>query len=428
MRLLLKITFLGLFTISSNLNAQITIRENNIIEKAVLKPRTFDSLSNISMQKRFIDYKQFIGYKLFFLPTSKKFKSDYVERINFLTTKNSKEIVKSGKIPFEEVHLYSRYTNMKLKGIQLEQYEGWKKKYENIDKEETNIYEPQFYHSKTDPTDGKISGEIGTLLEKVEGKYFTILDIVIKPYSEKEYLKLEDIEEDELEWRVAVKVTLKNNETNDTIQWNIKQAREINRHPFYLTSYFEKRQKLHLHKNLVAMKDIENLIDVNTGEIVNIKKGQKWNCSEISFTDSKKSKYIMPFYFLKNGTNEINIDLEEIDNEKFITEEEFNRIELEKKKKEEQKIKEEQERVKKEQENIKQHKNYCLNKFGQKLGSYIADNKVIIGMTKEMCETSWGMPIDINRTILRGLTHEQWVYGWATYLYFDNGILTTIQD
>ena len=47
MRLLLKITFLGLFTISSNLNAQITIRENNIIEKAVLKPRTFDSLSNI---------------------------------------------------------------------------------------------------------------------------------------------------------------------------------------------------------------------------------------------------------------------------------------------------------------------------------------------------------------------------------------------
>ena len=140
MRLLLKITFLGLFTISSNLNAQITIRENNIIEKAVLKPRTFDSLSNISMQKRFIDYKQFIGYKLFFLPTSKKFKSDYVERINFLTTKNSKEIVKSGKIPFEEVHLYSRYTNMKLKGIQLEQYEGWKKKYENIDKE-LKLYE-----------------------------------------------------------------------------------------------------------------------------------------------------------------------------------------------------------------------------------------------------------------------------------------------
>ena len=49
-------------------------------------------------------------------------------------------------------------------------------------------------------------------------------------------------------------------------------------------------------------------------------------------------------------------------------------------------------------------------------------------MTKEMCETSWGMPIDINRTVLRGLTHEQWVYGWAMYLYFNNGILTTIQN
>ena len=162
MKLLLKITFLGLFTISSNLNAQIMIRDNNIIEKAVLKPKKIDSLSNISVQKRFIDYKQFIGYKLFFLPTSKKFKSDYTEKINFLSTKNNKQIIKDGKIPFEEVHLYKMYTNIKLKGAASEQYEGWKKKYENIDKEETNIYEPKFYHTKTDPTDGKISGNIGT--------------------------------------------------------------------------------------------------------------------------------------------------------------------------------------------------------------------------------------------------------------------------
>ena len=37
-------------------------------------------------------------------------------------------------------------------------------------------------------------------------------------------------------------------------------------------------------------------------------------------------------------------------------------------------------------------------------------------------------PINRNRTIVSGLTSEQWVYGWGTYLYFDNGKLTAIQD
>ena len=49
-------------------------------------------------------------------------------------------------------------------------------------------------------------------------------------------------------------------------------------------------------------------------------------------------------------------------------------------------------------------------------------------MNKEMCRQSWGEPLDINRTIVKGLTHEQWVYGYGTYLYFNNDILTTIQD
>lgn len=53
-----------------------------------------------------------------------------------------------------------------------------------------------------------------------------------------------------------------------------------------------------------------------------------------------------------------------------------------------------------------------------------------IGMTKEQVinRTSWGRPYDINRTITAGRTHEQWVYGNRRYLYFDNGVLTAIQD
>lgn len=53
-----------------------------------------------------------------------------------------------------------------------------------------------------------------------------------------------------------------------------------------------------------------------------------------------------------------------------------------------------------------------------------------IGMTQSQVinGTNWGGPTDINRTITAGGTREQWVYGNRRYLYFDNGILTAIQD
>jgi hypothetical protein len=48
-------------------------------------------------------------------------------------------------------------------------------------------------------------------------------------------------------------------------------------------------------------------------------------------------------------------------------------------------------------------------------------------MTAEMATDSWGKPEAINRTVVSGLVHEQWVFG-STYLYFENGILTAFQD
>ncbi len=54
-------------------------------------------------------------------------------------------------------------------------------------------------------------------------------------------------------------------------------------------------------------------------------------------------------------------------------------------------------------------------------------SKVQIGMSKEMCIESWGEPTKINRTITSGSIHEQWVY-YKSYLYFDDGILSGIQN
>ena len=53
-----------------------------------------------------------------------------------------------------------------------------------------------------------------------------------------------------------------------------------------------------------------------------------------------------------------------------------------------------------------------------------------IGMTQQQVvnDTNWGRPYDVNRTTSRSGVREQWVYGVRRYLYFDNGVLTAIQD
>ena len=58
----------------------------------------------------------------------------------------------------------------------------------------------------------------------------------------------------------------------------------------------------------------------------------------------------------------------------------------------------------------------------------ILDRKVQVGMTDEQVKLSWGNPGKINRTVTVNHVSEQWVYGSSTYLYFDNGVLTSLQD
>ncbi|WP_394175585.1 hypothetical protein [Guptibacillus hwajinpoensis] len=56
--------------------------------------------------------------------------------------------------------------------------------------------------------------------------------------------------------------------------------------------------------------------------------------------------------------------------------------------------------------------------------------KPAIGMTsmEVKYDTSWGKPIDINKTTSANSVTEQWVYDGYKYLYFEDGVLTTIQE
>lgn len=75
----------------------------------------------------------------------------------------------------------------------------------------------------------------------------------------------------------------------------------------------------------------------------------------------------------------------------------------------------------------KVHRDFILKKFGATKGKLILQSKVRLGFTSEMCRYSWGNPSDINKTTGSYGVHEQWVYE-DSYLYFENGILTTIQN
>jgi hypothetical protein len=58
----------------------------------------------------------------------------------------------------------------------------------------------------------------------------------------------------------------------------------------------------------------------------------------------------------------------------------------------------------------------------------VAERRIRIGMTDAMVREAWGKPEDINRTTTTYGVHEQWVYESGNYCYFDDGILTTIQN
>ena len=58
-----------------------------------------------------------------------------------------------------------------------------------------------------------------------------------------------------------------------------------------------------------------------------------------------------------------------------------------------------------------------------------AKGGVSIGMTKaQVLASCWGKPESINRTVTAYGVHEQWVYNLKSYVYFENGVVTAIQN
>lgn len=69
-----------------------------------------------------------------------------------------------------------------------------------------------------------------------------------------------------------------------------------------------------------------------------------------------------------------------------------------------------------------------IEKYGDAFGNMIADRKVAIGMTEEMCRLSWGSPHDKYTTTTKWGVSSVWVYNYKTYLYFYDGELKQIDN
>ena len=58
----------------------------------------------------------------------------------------------------------------------------------------------------------------------------------------------------------------------------------------------------------------------------------------------------------------------------------------------------------------------------------IAKKQINWGMTEEQVAAAWGRPQHVNTDTTQYHTHDQWVYGENTYVYFDDGKLTSSQN
>ena len=149
----------------------------------------------------------------------------------------------------------------------------------------------------------------------------------------------------------------------------------------------------------------QNEIKDKALEQIIIQAQEKINAQDYSSAKTLLEKYkdlgnqtILDMY--NNATNEVN----RIETEKKAREE-AERIAREKKEAEEKAKREAEEKARKKSQGVR------------------------IGMTKQdVLDSSWGKPDHINTTTTKYGVHEQWVYGGGNYLYFDDGILTSIQN
>jgi hypothetical protein len=368
---------------ASTLLSQITSRD--ILEKAIPKPRSYDSLNAFDTKE---DLRIYIGEELYFLPKSTK-------------CENFKESSTIG---------YSDFSNSPRDPGNLKEYQ---------------------YHA----VQGTHQYDFKSDYNKIAGQYFIVDDFIDKTDRNKfNYNEL------------GLYFKLINKEIRDTAYYQIAKVKQhlLSRMliPFIVVGHFEHLKGLYMGQRFQAQQELTDIREINSGQSINCLKGSWWECVDLTLAELEDNIYSKPVLIFKNEKEEeILVEIPEYsvnlkaEKQFFLTPEEISEKErLEKLKEQEiaeQKKQEEKERFAREADRKRKAEEFrqdCISKYGSKYGDYIADGKVVIGMTKEMCRLAWGSPMNINTTTTKYGTNEQWVYSLKHYLYFDDSKLTAIQN
>jgi len=288
---------------------------------------------------------------------------------------------------------------------------------------------------------------------RVRGYYGFYDSPVINPDSfANKYLKILDADGKSYNWgnEYDWKLKLLYNDSDTIYYISSDNNIETWQIPFILPAFIEKSKKQFLGKKFVALGDrtSEWVIirgdarDINTGAKIDMTYGDLWTCVDVTLVDLKEQSKSYDFYnpmlvFRNSKGNEITVNyVKYISNiyenrefkkfyysarckiiDEFESLENFELTEIQKKEK--QKL-EKQKKEKQKQSNIQ--------KFGEYYGNLISINKVVIGMTKEMCLYSWGQPLLKNETLTENNKTNFWRYGFNTYLIFENDTLKLINQ
>ena len=375
-----------LFGLHFALFSQVTIREIKKNDTTVPKPVQYDSLKDYQFHDNLLDYKQYIGLELF-LPPITNSKSNCLGSIEIINRYYT---------------VLNIYTRIQIKQIFDDLHVSYSNNGKN-DKMYSNTSEGQL-----------ICGIDNSDL--YGGNYPDILFLI------------------------------KDNITGDSIYF---KPQKYTISPFILVPYFVKQKQLYDGKSVIAFNEKlpeydwkYTFNDAATSKEIKITQNSKWIC-EVNLlkeeyrrfiTDKSETKYTLK-YILKDSLGKM-IAINNLEhaqsNLSFILEDIFKEKEIEKKLKQneivEKRKNEENKRRNEERKEKENRKAECINKYGQRKGELIAEGKVRLGMTSEMCKTAWGECFYRNKTTIAEGIFEVWYYGWGESLHFANGILKRIEE
>ncbi len=221
--------------------------------------------------------------------------------------------------------------------------------------------------------------------DSLAGKYFEVISFESHP----------DTCIDEIIFGKKCFFKLKEKKSGDIVYFEYDSEFEY-LFPFIVTGYFNKLKVTEPGKEYIVRGKNWNptgpMIDIQTGNPVsNFVAGAKWMCVDVAID----KKYYKLSLILENYKKEqIAISISNAKKNTWI-------FDLE-------------------------QSNLYKQKYGESDWLLILEGNLKVGMSKEMCELSWGKPQCIYETITAGKKIEEWVYK-KNYLFFDSDVLTAIQ-